>query len=161
MVRELLPRCWYYFRIGYSTYLVFLLGYGSTLVTVYYLAIRNIPELESIFNKFWLFSVLATAIGVPLSVIIGWMHTKGTNLWKAEIDISLEANPYNYKLPPGFWKEAAFPAYLETLRLLKALCERAGFLDQDDKARIDKLQRKLEILLEGGYVGTPRRRLDF
>ena len=68
-IEELASRSWYYFRIGYNTYLVFLLGYSSTLVTVYYLAIRNIPELQSLFQRFWLFAVLATVIWVPASVM--------------------------------------------------------------------------------------------
>ena len=38
-------RAWYYFRLGYSTYLTFILGYVSTLVTVCYLAIKNMPPL--------------------------------------------------------------------------------------------------------------------
>lgn len=46
--RQFLFRCWYYFRIGYSTYLTFLLGFATTLVTVYYLAINNIPALKPI-----------------------------------------------------------------------------------------------------------------
>jgi len=159
-IEELASRSWFYFRVGYNTYLVFLLGYGSTLVTVYYLAIRNIPELQRVFERFWLFAFLATIVGAPLSVIIGWVHTKRSTLWKAEIDISVEANPYYYKLPPGFWKEAAFPAYLEILRLVKVISERGNLLTEDDKVKIESLERKLEVLIEGGYLGAPRRRLD-
>ena len=158
-VEELASRSWYYFRVGYNTYLVFLLGYGSTLVTVYYLAIRNIPELQSLFQRFWLFAVLATVIGVPASVMIGWVHTKRSSLMKAEMDIAVEANPYYYKLPPGYWKDAAFPVYLKTLRLVRALSEKANLLTEEE-AEIDELEKKLKILLEGGYVGAPRRKLN-
>ena len=156
-----IARCWYYFRTGYGTYLVALLGYVSTLVTVYYLAIRNMPDLETFFQKFSWFAVLATLIGVPLSVILGWVHVKRSGLYKAEIDIAVEANPYNYMLAPGYWKEAAFPAYLETLRLVKALCEKEGLLTPDCRQKIDQLERKFEILIKGGYVGTPRRKMNF
>lgn len=156
----MIPRSWYYFRVGYNTYLVFLLGYGSTLVTVYYLAIRNIPELQNLFQRFWLFAVLATLIGVPVSGTIGWVHTKRSSLWKAEIDIAIEANPYNYKLPPGYWKDAAFPAYLKILRLVRTLSERANLLTNEEKAEIEELEKRFETLLRGGYVGVPRRRLD-
>ena len=159
-IEDLASRSWYYFRIGYNTYLVFLLGYGSTLVTVYYLAVRNIPELQTLFQRFWLFAALATVIGAPVSVMIGWVHTKRSGLWKAELDISVEANPYNYKLPPGYWKDAAFPAYLKTLRLVRALSERANLLTKEEEAEIEELEKKLKTLLEGGYVGVPRRRLD-
>jgi len=159
-IEELASRSWYYFRIGYNTYLVFLLGYSSTLVTVYYLAIRNIPELQSLFQRFWLFAVLATVIGVPASVMIGWVHMKRSSLMKAEIDIAVEANPYYYKLPPGYWKDAAFPVYLKTLRLVRALSEKANLLTKEEEAEIDELEKKLKILLEGGYLGVPRRKLD-
>lgn len=159
-IEELASRSWYYFRIGYNTYLVFLLGYGSTLVTVYYLAIRNIPELQNLFQRFWLFAVLGTVIGVPLSVIIGWVHTKRSALLKAEMDITVEANPYYYKLPPGYWKDAAFPAYLKTLKLVKALSERANLLSEEEAAEIKELEKRFETLLKGGYVGTPRRKLN-
>lgn len=98
-IEELASRSWFYFRVGYGTYLTFLLGYGSTLVTVYYLAIRNIPELQKLFDRFWLFALLATIVGAPLSAIIGWVHTKRSALWKSEMDISVEENPYHCKLP--------------------------------------------------------------
>ena len=52
-------RAWYYFRLGYSTYLTFLLGYVSTLITVYYLAIKNMADLLSIFPHSALFALLA------------------------------------------------------------------------------------------------------
>jgi len=160
-VERLITRSWYYFRTGYGTYLVFLLGFVSTLVTVYYLAINNIPMLKAYFPSFTTFAILAMLIGVPFSVIIGWVHTKRSSLYSAEVDIAVEANPYNYKLAPGYWKEAAFPAYLETLRLVKALCEREGLLTQDDREKTEQLERKFEILIKGGYVGTPRRKLNF
>jgi hypothetical protein len=66
-----LARLWFYFRTGYSTYLTFLLGYMSTLITVYYLAIKNIPELLDLFPRFVPFAVLSTVIGAPLSIIVG------------------------------------------------------------------------------------------
>ena len=43
---------------------------------------------------------------------VGWVHTKRSSLMKAEMDVAAEANPYYYKLPPVYWKDAAFPVYL-------------------------------------------------
>ena len=68
---RILSRMWFYFRIGYATYLTFLLGYVSTLVTVYYLAIKNLPTLLDIFPRFVPFAFLATIIGGPLSIVLG------------------------------------------------------------------------------------------
>jgi len=153
-----IARAWYYFRMGYATYLTFLLGYISTLITVYYLAIKNIPDLLSIFPHFVPFSVLATAIGVPLSVIIGWLHLKRSAAFSSEADIGIEANPYYYKLIPG--KEEVFaPFYLEVLLQLKRLGSAQGLMSQDDISRIEELERKLRVLIDGGYVGNPRRKL--
>jgi hypothetical protein len=150
-------RVWYYFRIGYATYLTFLLGYVSTLITVYYLAIKNIPEILSFFPKFVPFAVLASITGVPFSVAIGWVHLKRSGAYTSELDIGVEANPYNYKLPAGYAKEATVPAMLVTLNLLKRLLEKQGLLDNEEIERIDALERQLTHLIEGGMVGRPRR----
>jgi hypothetical protein len=154
-----LTRIWFYFRIGYSTYLTFLLGYLSTLVTVYYLAIKNIPSLLDLFPRFVPFAALATIIGVPAAVGIGWMHYKRSSAFESELDIQVEANPYYFKAPPGKEKDAYVPLYLELLSLLKRLLDNEGLLEADDKLRIKSLETKLQTLMEGGMVGTPRRKL--
>jgi len=155
---KILARLWYYFRMGYSTYLTFLLGYVSTLVTVYYLAIKNLPTLLDLFPHFAGFAVLATAIGVPLSVGIGWLHLKRTIVYSSEAEVAAEANPYTYKLSPGLWSEAFAPLYLELLVQQKKLLEAQKLLDEDDRARIQAIETKMRILLKGGYVGVPRRK---
>jgi len=159
-ISTFLYRMWYYFRIGYSTYLTFLLGFATTLVTVYYLAIKNVPELLDIFPHFLPFAVLSLLVGVPLSSFIGWYHIKGTAIWRSELDISVEANPYNYKVPSGFWKEAFTPLYLEVLRGMKKMLEKQNMLSEDEKKRMEDLEQKLQTLIKGGYVGTPRARMD-
>lgn len=150
-------RAWYYFRIGYATYLTFLLGYASTLVTVYYLAIKNVPPILDIFPKFVPFAVICTIIGVPVSVGIGWIHLKRSRLFSSEQDVAVESNPYNYKVLPGFWKEVFTPLYLEILVQLRKLSEAEGLLSDDEKARIEEIEKKMRTLIDGGFVGTPRR----
>lgn len=158
---RLVNRAWYYFRLGYSTYLTFLLGYFSTLVTVYYLAVKNMPTILDIFPHFVPFAAIATVIGVPLAVIIGWVHLKKSALYSSEAEVSIEANPFNYKLAPGWVSEASGPATLFQLRLLHRLSERAGILTDSERAEISELEKKWETLVEGGYVGSPKRRLNF
>jgi hypothetical protein len=156
--RILVSRAWFYFRLGYSTYLTFLLGYVSTLVTVYYLAIKNIPQLLDLFPKFLPFAVLATAIGVPLSVAIGWVHLKRSTLYSSEADIAAEANPYIYKLPQaGILKDAQIPSELFRLRLLKKLAEANGLLTEAERMQIEKIEANYEMLLRGASVGLQRR----
>lgn len=152
-----IARLWYYFRIGYSTYLTFLLGYFSTLVTVYYLAIKNLPTLLDIFPHFVPFAVLATVVGAPLSVAIGWLHLKRSLAYSAEADIGVEANPYYYKVPPGYNRDVLFPLYLELLTQMKRLLDSQKALNHEDSVRIDELAGKLRTLIEGGMIGTPRR----
>jgi len=150
-------RLWYYFRLGYSTYLTFLLGYVSTLITVYYLAIKNIPELLSIFPKFVPFAILSTMIGAPLSIVIGWLHLKRSAAFSAEADIGAESNPYMYKLYPGYTKEVQYPVYLELLIQMTRLLDAQHALSPEDRARIDNLEEKIRTLVSGGFVGSPRR----
>ena len=158
-VGRIIARSWYYFRIGYGTYLTFLLGAINTLVVVWYLAIREIPNVESLFGHFLQFAAVTTIIGVPLSVLLGWVHLKRSPAYRSEVDIGVEANPYNYRLIPGYWKEAFVPSYLELLVLLRRLMEAEKLLTDEDKARIESIEHKLKILLEGGIVGTPRTRI--
>jgi len=154
-------RAWYYFRLGYGTYLTFLLGYASTLITVYYLAIKNMPDILSIFPHFETFGLVATVVGVPLAVAIGWAHVKRSGLFTTEQDISMEANPYLYKLPPGYTKELTIPVALVQLRVTRKLAETSGILTDTERAELDEMERRFRILIEGGYLGSPRRKINF
>jgi hypothetical protein len=154
-----ITRVWFYFRIGYATYLTFIVGYVSTLITVYYLAIKSVPDLLSLFPHFVPFAILVTVIGLPLSAGVGWIHYKRSQAFSSEIDIQVEANPYYFKLPPGYNLEVLGPLYLEILVLLKRLVAGQEMLNEEDKARIERLEEKLQVLVNGGLVGTPRRKL--
>ncbi|MGA8857378.1 MAG: hypothetical protein WB643_09465 [Candidatus Bathyarchaeia archaeon] len=154
----LLTRIWYYFRIGYGTYLTFLLGLVSTATVVYYLLVKNVPQLHDIFSSFTRFIVIAALVGVPLSTIIGWLHIKGTSAMASEQDIMAEANPYAYKLQPGYLREAFAPLYLEMIRLLKKIADRENLITSEERNQIENLENMMKTLIQGGYVGTPRRR---
>jgi hypothetical protein len=153
-----LARVWYYFRIGYGTYLTFVLGAVNTLVVVWYLAIREVPALETFFGHFIPFAIVTTVIGIPFGVIMGWVHLKRSPAFSSEQDISVEANPWYYKLPPGYNREAFGPVYLELLVELSRLLDAQKLLTDEDRQRIETVRRKLEILVGGGMVGTPRKR---
>ncbi|MGC8961740.1 MAG: hypothetical protein ACP5K1_04775, partial [Candidatus Bathyarchaeia archaeon] len=152
-----LSRAWFYFRTGFSLYLSFLLGAVNTLTVVYYLLIRNVPALEKVFPKFFIFAVIAVVVGIPLGVFVGWLHMKGTPAWTSEMEISVEANPYYYKLPPGYQQEVYAPLYLEVLRLVRRIADREGLLAPEEMAEIRELEDKMKHLIKGGYIGTPRR----
>ena len=87
-------RSWFYFRVGYSTYLSFVLAAINTLVTTYYLAIEKAPSLKAVFPSFAIYVMVATAIGIPALIIIGYVHYKRSKAFHAENDILVESNPY-------------------------------------------------------------------
>lgn len=149
-------RSWFYFRMGYNTYIAFLLGFATTIVTVYYLAINNISLLKTIFPTFWLFGVFALAVGVPLCIFSGLFHLKRSQAYVSEIDISIEANPWYYKYPPGYTREAWGPLFEELLAHTTRILEANNLLSDEDKARVRSLEEKLKTLNQGGTMGWSR-----
>ncbi len=147
-------RAWYYFRIGYVTYFSFLLGYLSTFVSIYYLAIKNIPELSNIFPHFSIFTLLGTSIGVPLAVLVGWLHLKRTAVYTAEV----EANPYAYKAIPGKERDVFAPTYLELLRQNRKILALNNLLSPEDEKTISKLEKDLLIIISGRSIADPLRK---
>ena len=87
-------RSWYYFRMGWGTYFAFIFAAINTLVVTYYLAIERIPALLTIFPNFLYYVLIISTIGVPLLIIVGYIHYKRTLAFKSEIDIVVESNPY-------------------------------------------------------------------
>jgi len=156
-MRKNLPfRAWFYFRMGYATYLAFMIAIINTMVTVYYLAINQVPELKIIFPSFTVWAIFIALIVGPLGVFVGWLHLKRTPAYRSEAEVSAEANPYFYKLPPGYWREALAPAILELLSLnLKVLNKET--LTESEVNSLKNLQKKLQVLIDGGFVGQPRR----
>ena len=87
-------RGWFYFRMGWSTYFAFILAAINTLTVTYFLAIDNYPALKIIFPSFEIYILLITSIGVPLLILIGYLHFKRTQAFKSEIDVLIETNPF-------------------------------------------------------------------
>ena len=87
-------RGWFYFRMGWSTYFAFILAALNTLTVTYYLAIDNYPILKQIFPSFELYIIILVSLGVPLLVLVGYVHFKRTAARKAEVDISYETDAY-------------------------------------------------------------------
>ena len=87
-------RSWYYFRMGWGTYFAFIFAAINTLVVTYYLAIERVPALLTIFPNFLYYVLIISTIGVPLLIVVGYIHYKRTLAFKSEIDIVVESNPY-------------------------------------------------------------------
>ena len=94
MARNLGFRGWFYFRMGWSTYFVFILAAINTLTVTYFLAVDNYPFLKAIFPNFEQYIVTVTCIGIPLLVAVGYAHYKKTKAFRSEMDVIVESNPF-------------------------------------------------------------------
>ena len=94
MSRNLLFRSWFYFRTGWQTYFAFILAAINTLTVTYFLAIENYPSLKAVFPSFEIYILIIVSIGVPLLVLIGYVHFKRSHSFKSEADVLIESNPY-------------------------------------------------------------------
>jgi hypothetical protein len=92
--RNLIFRSWFYFRTGWQTYFAFILAAINTLTVTYFLAIENYPSLKTIFPSFEIYILILVSIGVPLLVLIGYVHFKRSHSFKSEADVLIESNPY-------------------------------------------------------------------
>ena len=155
---EFLFRTWYYFRLGYGTYLSFFVGFLTFVSTTYYLAITQIPFLQEVFAHFYAFIVFAILGIIPLSTLIGWFHMKRTLAFPTEVKVSVEANPYNYIITPGKESEIYAPAYLIQLKALQKILEREKMLSVEEKREFENTIAGLEKLLKGGVIGRPKQR---
>ena len=97
-MRKSIPfRSWFYFRMGWTTYFAFIFAAINTLTVTYFLAIERYPELSAIFPSFTQYVLIITIIGVPLLIVVGYVHYKRTLAYRAEVDVGLESNPYQLR----------------------------------------------------------------
>ena len=94
MKQNLLFRSWFYFRTGWHTYFAFILAAINTLTVTYFLAVDNYPSLKTAFPSFEIYILIMLSIGIPLLVLVGFVHFKRSHSFKSEADILIESNPY-------------------------------------------------------------------
>ena len=87
-------RGWFYFRMGWSTYFAFIFAAINTLTVTYFLAIERYPFLTDIFPNFIQYVIVVSSIGIPLLVVVGYVHYKRTKAFQAETAVGAESNPY-------------------------------------------------------------------
>jgi len=92
--QNLVFRSWFYFRTGWQTYFAFILAAINTLTVTYFLAIENYPSLKTVFPSFEIYILIIVSIGVPLLVLVGFVHFKRSHSFKSEADVLIESNPY-------------------------------------------------------------------
>jgi hypothetical protein len=137
-----------YLWVGYGSYLAIPMSFITTIIAIYYLAIDDIPAFKSVFSHFWFFIVVVLVIGVPITCVIGWLHTKYNPTPHSTKDLDVETNADNYRRIPEYWQETVAPLYIELLRGIEKILDRNSMLDNDDKKRIQEIDAKLQALIE-------------
>ena len=141
MRRNLAFRAWYYFRMGWSTYFAFIFAAINTLVVTYFLAIERYPFLNEIFPTFTHYVVTACIIGIPILILIGFIHFKRSSAYRSEADISVEVNPYFRRILLN--TELIIPLHLKLTELLIKLSQNEK-LSQSELDEIKELQNELK-----------------
>lgn len=153
--RRLGFRSWFYFRVGWATYFAFIFAAINTLTVTYYLAIERVSSLKIVFPTFTHYVLILAIIGIPFLILIGWIHYRKTAAYESEAEVQVESNPYYYKAAPGWQKEVMFPV-LEKILEITVKNSKNEKLADDDLEEISILQKKLDSLIKGEMIGSPR-----
>jgi len=153
-------RYWFYLRQGYGIYFTFIFASINVLTVTYYLAIENIPGLKELFPSFLNYVATAILIGIPLLILVGYIHFRRVTAYKSEAETIVESNPFYFKLAPGWHKQVWFPNQLIQNKILLKLAQNEKISEEDIK-EMNQIQEKIEHLLKGGYVGNYRHTGDF
>ena len=140
MQRNLAFRAWFYFRQGWSTYFAFIFAAINTLTVTYFLAIEKYPVLNAVFPTFTHYVIILVAIGVPILVIIGYIHFKRSSAFRSEADIQLEVNPYWRRLLIN--SELMIPLHLKLSQLIIKMNNNEK-LTKDELDEMAKIQNDL------------------
>ena len=133
-------RGWFYFRQGWANYFTFIMAATNTLTVNYFLAIERYPPLVAIFPSFIQYVLIISSIGIPLLVIVGYVHWKRSAARKAEVDIFYETNPYIVRVLVNTEMMVQM-----SLKLNEYLLKQQGGqkLSDDEINELSKLQGKL------------------
>ena len=136
-------RIWFYFRTGWQTYFAFILAAINTLTVTYFLAIDNYPSLKTIFPSFEIYILIVVSIGIPLLIIIGYVHFKRSQSFKSEADVLIESNPYQRRNTVN--SELLVRMNLELMTILLKVAKKEDLSD-DEIEKITKLHNELSLI---------------
>jgi hypothetical protein len=133
-------RGWFYFRTGWATYFAFIVAAINALTVTFFLAIENYPSLNVIFPTFFHYIVIVVGVGVPVLVLVGYVHFKKSKSYRAEQDILIETSPHIRRILQN--TEVLLPSYLKLTELMMKLSENKQLTDEELK-EVSKLQDQL------------------
>ena len=142
-------RGWFYFRMGWSTYFVFILAAINTLTVTYFLAIDNYPTLKSIFPTFEQYAMIMISVGIPMLIVVGYAHFKKTVAYKSEMDIMIESNPYIARNTVN--ADLSLKLNLKLISLLLSMSN-GEKIEKNEIDEIEKLHNKIsKFILERNF----------
>ena len=140
MEKNLGFRGWFYFRTGWATYFAFIVAAVNALTVTFFLAIEKYPSLSVIFPTFFHYVVIVVCVGVPVLVLVGYVHFKRSKSYRAEADIGIETNPHFRRMLQN--TEVLLPSYLKLTELMIKLSENKKLTDKELE-EVSKLQKQL------------------
>ena len=140
MAKNLGFRGWFYFRMGWATYFAFIVAAINALTVTFFLAIESYPSLSVIFPTFFHYIVIVVGIGVPILVLVGYVHFKKSKSFRAEADVLIETNPHIRRILQN--TEILLPAYLKLTEIIVKLSENKKLTDEELK-EVSKFQNQL------------------
>ena len=152
MEKNLTFRGWFYFRTGWATYFAFIVAAVNALTVTFFLAIEKYPTLNMIFPTFFHYVVIVVGIGVPLLILVGYVHYKRSKSFRAEQDILIETSPHIRRILQN--TEVLLPSYLQITELIIKLSDNKKLTDKEleEVSRLQKLLnahiKKREISLD-------------
>ena len=144
-------RLWLYFRQGWTTYFVFIFAAINTLTVTYFLAIENYPFLSQIFPSFIQYVMTVASIGVPLLIVIGYVHFKRSPAYRSEADIGIESNPHERRMLVN--SETMLGLSFQLLNLMMKISE-GEKLSELEKKSIKKIQNDLSDYMKKQTTAT-------
>tara|TARA_B100000029_G_scaffold479980_1_gene527562 strand:+ start:3144 stop:3596 length:453 start_codon:yes stop_codon:yes gene_type:complete len=145
MERNLGFRGWFYFRTGWATYFAFVVAAVNALTVTYFLAVENYPALNSIFPTFFHYVAIVGGLGVPILVLVGYIHFKKSKSFKAEQDVLIETSPHIRRILVN--TEILLPSYVKLLELVVKLSQNEKLSDEDMN-QISTLKDELDEHIE-------------
>ncbi|TMI50005.1 hypothetical protein E6H20_06815 [Candidatus Bathyarchaeota archaeon] len=153
---RLIFRSWYYFRIGYGTYVAFPLGFASTMIVIYELAFKDVAVIHDYFPRLYIFGIVALLVIGPISIYAGLYHIKRTGAYSAEASVLTESNPYVYRAIPGKEREVFLPLMMLTVKGLAKMMEQQHSMTLEEQREFQTVLDKANSLLEGASIGLPK-----
>ena len=146
-------RVFSYFKKGYHSYMLLLVGLLNVLTSTYFLLIDQVSILGNIFTSFELYVVIIIGIGFPTLILVGWTHFRRSGLYSQDLVTYMKNHPYFYKYRFGHDRLVGDIHY--TLYQLNLKIANKEKLTPDEINNIKSLEQRIENLLKGGHEGNP------